>query len=289
VLTLAAYLVGAVCGLLVRRAGPRLQHDWPLYLRGQLMVTAGAAGVFAAWRLTAPHELVGPLLITAAGFVLVGAAVATRGRVSSGEAGLEAWAAEPNGAFFVLPVAGIFAGPAAVGVAALANALYAFPNAVCTHLMRRDAPHPQRRATTWVDQSSVGALVLGLLLHLAGPAPSWSHLVLNVSGPLLALTGAAVFVGSAVHPHNTAVERHDHGLRRFVWLSALRAACLLPLAFLAPDRPLAVVAVLGALTAPTFSPVQLAVLYGYRSGLVNSAVRWGWVLVPAGLVLAALV
>jgi len=52
---------------------------------------------------------------------------------------------------------------------------------------------------------------------------------------------------------------------------------------------LAVVAVLSALSAPSFTPIQLAVLYGFRSGLVNVAVRWGWVLAPVGLGAAALI
>jgi hypothetical protein len=34
-----------------------------------------------------------------------------------------------------------------------------------------------------------------------------------------------------------------------------------------------ILAVLTALSAPSFQPVQLAVLYGYRSGVVNVAVR----------------
>ena len=50
---------------------------------------------------------------------------------------------------------------------------------------------------------------------------------------------------------------------------------------------LAVVAALSALSAPSFTPIQQAVLYGYRSGVVNVAVRWGWVLAPFGLGLAA--
>jgi hypothetical protein len=52
---------------------------------------------------------------------------------------------------------------------------------------------------------------------------------------------------------------------------------------------LAVVAVLTALSAPSFQPIQLAVLYGYRSEVVVAAVRWGWLLAPLGLGAAALV
>jgi hypothetical protein len=57
----------------------------------------------------------------------------------------------------------------------------------------------------------------------------------------------------------------------------------------AGSTPLAVVAVLSALSAPSFQPIQLAVLYGYRSEVVVAAVRWGWLLAPPGLVVAALI
>jgi hypothetical protein len=60
-------------------------------------------------------------------------------------------------------------------------------------------------------------------------------------------------------------------------------------AALAGSTALTVVAVLTALSAPSFQPVQLAVLYGYRSQVVVAAVRWGWVLAPLGLVAAAVV
>jgi hypothetical protein len=57
----------------------------------------------------------------------------------------------------------------------------------------------------------------------------------------------------------------------------------------ASSTPLRVVAALTGLSAPAFQPIQLAVLYCYRSGVVNAAVRWGWVVAPLGLGLAALV
>jgi hypothetical protein len=53
------------------------------------------------------------------------------------------------------------------------------------------------------------------------------------------------------------------------------------------STPLAVVAAVSALSAPSFTPIQQAALYGYRSGVVNVGVRWGWVLAPLGLGLAA--
>jgi hypothetical protein len=289
VLTLAAYAAGALIGLVVARGGPRLRAHWPVYLRAQLLVTAAATGLFAAWELTAPRQVVGPFLIAGVGWVLLGAAMVSRGRRPPGEAALESWAAGPNGAFWVLPIGGIIAGPSAIMIAALANAFYAGPNALCIHLMRRDAPRRQRHATSWIDQSALLALGIGLLLHLAGPAPSWSHLVLRVAAPVLAFTGAGLFMGSVVHPHNLGVDRARSAAWRWLWLAAVRVAYLLPIVLVTSSAPLAVVAVLSALGAPAFSPIQQAVLYGYRSGLANLAVRWGWLVLPVGLVAAVLI
>ena len=116
--------------------------------------------------------------------------------------------------------------------------------------------------------------------------------MLTLAGPFLAFSGAALFTGSVIHPHNLAVPRTQHAVRRWSWLTVLRIAyyALVALAAsLAGSTPLAVVAVLSALSAPSFQPIQLAVLYGYRSEIVVAAVRWGWLLAPFGLALAALV
>ena len=48
------------------------------------------------------------------------------------------------------------------------------------------------------------------------------------------------------------------------------------------------VAVLSAFGPPAFYPPQQAVLYGYRSGVVMVAARWGWLFLPVGLVVALL-
>jgi hypothetical protein len=115
---------------------------------------------------------------------------------------------------------------------------------------------------------------------------------LTLAGPLLAFSGAALFTGSVIHPHNLGVPHTDHALRRWTWLTVLRVAYYLVVAVvagIASSTPLAVVAVLSGLSAPSFQPIQLAVLYGYRSELVVVAVRWGWLLAPLGLGLAALV
>jgi hypothetical protein len=158
--------------------------------------------------------------------------------------------------------------------------------------MRRDAPFRQRRSTTWVDQSPILASAVGLLLHLFGPAPAWTADILTLAGPLLAFSGAALFTGSVIHPHNLAVPQTAHALRRWGWLTLVRIAyyaLVAAAALLAGSNALAVVAVLTALSAPSFQPIQLSVLYGYRSEVVVAAVRWGWILAPFGLGAAALI
>lgn len=282
----AAYALGALMGVAADRGGPRVRQRWPVYLRVQFLATAGLLTMFSAWRLSTPAEVVAPVLMAGTGGVLVFVSWVTRGDRSAGQSVLEGWAAFPNGTFWVLPVAGALAGPAATVVIALANALYAAPNAVSIHLMRRDAPVAQRRSTTWVDQSALVAFVLGLSLHIAGPAPTASRWVLDASGPLMAFVGAALYVGSVLHPHNIAVGRDAAGTRRWSWLCAVRVTLLLALVAVSHTRSIQVVAALSALGAPAFNPPQLAVLYGYRSGAVNASAHWGWLLLPFGFALA---
>ena len=286
-LSLLCFVVGALIGWFASRGGGRVQRSWPVVLRIQILVTSATLSLFAAWRLTAFGQLVGPLVLAGGFWFLFAAAVMTRGGRSSGEAALESWAVGPNSGFWVVPAATAFAGSAGAMIAVLASAANAAENAVCVHLMRRDAPIRQRRSTTWVDQSPVLAVVVGLLLHLAGAAPSSSKDILTLAGPLLAFSGAALFAGSVVHPHNVSVPKSSHAVRRWNWLTALRVGYYLVIVACTSSTALAVVAALSALSAPSFSPIQQAVLYGFRSGVVNVAVRWGWVLAPFGLGLAA--
>ena len=72
----------------------------------------------------------------------------------------------PNSGFWVVPAATAFAGAAGTMIAVLANVITTAWGAVCVHLMRRDAPIRQRRATSWVDQSPILASLVGLVLHV---------------------------------------------------------------------------------------------------------------------------
>jgi hypothetical protein len=261
---------------------------WPIFLRAQIVVTSATLSLVAAWRLTGVGQLFGPLLLAGGLWVVLIAAALSRGERSAGEGALEAWAAAPNSGFWVVPAATAFAGSAGAMVAVLANVINTFWGFVCVHLMRRDAPFPQRRSTTWIDQSPLAASAIGLLLALGGHAPAVTKDVLTLAGPLLAFSGAALFAGSVAHPHNVSTARPSSVLARLAWLSATRVVYFLVIVVLTSSKPLAVVAALTALSAPSFQPIQLAVLYGYRSGVVNAAVRWEWALAPFGLGLAAL-
>jgi hypothetical protein len=289
VLSLLCFVLGGLIGWAASRGGPRVQRSWPVVLRAQILITSATLSLVAAWRLTALGQLVGPLLLAGGLWLMFAAAVLTRGDRSGGEGALESWAVSPNSGFWVVPAATAFAGSAGTMIAVLANVANTAQNAVCVHLMRRDAPIRQRRSTTWIDQSPVLASVVGLLLHVAGQAPSSTKEVLSLAGPLLAFSGAALFAGSVAHPHNLSTPRSSHSVRRWAWLTVVRVGYFLLIAAFTTSTPLAVVAALSALSAPAFAPIQQAVLYGYRSGVVNAAVRWGWVLAPFGLGLGAAV
>ncbi len=289
VLSLLYFVVGGLIGWSASRGGPRVQRAWPVVLRVQILVTAATLSLTAAWRLTAPSQLEGPLLLAGGLWVMLVVAALTRGKRSIGQGAMEGWATGPNSGYWVVPAATAFAGSAGTMIAVLANMAGTAQNAVCVHFMRRDAPIRQRRSTTWVDQSPILASVVGLFLHLAGPAPSSTSAVLTLAGPLLAFSGAALFAGSVAHPHNLSVPRSDHDFRRWMWLTVVRVAYFALIVAFTSSKALAVVAVVSGLSAPAFAPIQQAVLYGYRSGVVNAAVRWGWILAPLGLASAAVV
>lgn len=286
-LSLLCFAVGGLIGWSASRGGERIQRAWPVVLRIQILLTSATLSLFAAWRLTALGQLVGPLLLAGGLWFLFMVSVISRGHRSPGEAALESWAVGPNSGFWVVPAATAFAGSAGAMIAVLANAANTAENAVCVHLMRRDAPVAQRRSTTWVDQSPLLAVALGLLFHVAGRAPSSSRDILTLAGPLLAFSGAALFAGSVVHPHNVSIPKSSHAFRRWSWLTTLRVGYFLLIVVGTSSTALAVVAALSALSAPSFAPIQQAVLYGFRSSVVNVAVRWGWILAPIGLGVAA--
>ena len=195
VLSLVCFMLGSLLGWGTARGGASVQRVWPVVLRVQILITSATLSLVASWRLTSASELLGPLALAAGFWLLLGATVATRGRRSPGQSALEAWAVSPDSGFWVVPAATAFAGSTGTMIAVLANVIITAWGAVCVHLMRRDAPFRQRRATSWVDQSPLLASFVGLSLHLVGAAPSWTADVLTRAGPLLAFSGAALFTG----------------------------------------------------------------------------------------------
>lgn len=278
---LAAYTLGAALGWLASRR-PSLERTWPRYVRAQLLVASVVLSVSAAWRLTGVQDVVWPLCIVAVCGLLLGLGLLlTRGERRAGRAVLWAWTGTPNTGFFVVPFAAAFGGPTALLVGVLADRLGAPLWAVYVHLLRRDAPIPQRRRSSWVDQSPVIALVLGLALHLVGPAPAWTATVSLAMAPVLAATGAAVFVGSVLHPTQRIDPRP--GLGRWAAFVAVRVALLVPAILLAPEG-VRLALILCALSIPAFGPAQFSTVYGYSEPVVAASARYGWWIGAVGIV-----
>lgn len=277
-----AYVVGASLGLLSAR-NSALGRVWPVIVRAQMVVGAVALSIAAVWRIDNLDGILWPFLMSLAILVLMGIVWLTyRGPDRAAHAVLQAWAANSNTGFWVIPIGAALGGPsgalAAVLMDRIATPLYAW----WVHILRRDAPRPQHRRTSWVDQSGAIALVIGLLLRLTGPAPEWTITMTALATPLLAASGAAVFVGSVLHPS----QRIDAapGVRRYLGLVAVRVVLYLPIVVFAPTTELRVVALLCALSIPAFVAPQISALYGYAEPVVAAANKLGWIFGALGLI-----
>lgn len=278
---LAAYALGAWLGYWASHR-PSLERTWPRYVRAQLLVASVVLSISAAWRLTGVQDVVWPLAVVAVcGLLLVLALLLVDGERRGGRATLWAWSGTPNTGFFVVPFSAAFGGSTALLVGVLADRLGAPLWAVYVHLLRRDAPIPQRRRSSWVDQSPVIALGLGLALHLMGPAPEWTSSVSLAMAPVLAATGAAVFVGSVLHPTQRIPARP--GLGRWALFVLLRIVLLVPAIVLAPDG-VRLALILCALSIPAFGPAQFSTVYGYAEPVVAASARYGWWVGAIGIV-----
>jgi predicted permease len=271
---LAAYAVGASLGLWAARR-PSLAVVWPRVVRGQLLLASVVLSVSAAWRLTGVQDLVWPLAVVGVFAAILAVSLAlARGERRLGRGTLRAWTATANTGYFVIPFTAALGGPAGLLTAVLVDRLGSPLWAVYVHLLRRDAPIPQRLRSSWVDQSPLLALVAGLALHLVGPAPDWTATVSLAMAPVMAATGAAVFVGSVLHPTQRIPARP--GLGPWLRLVLLRVALLAPVVVLAPTDGVRLVAVLCALSIPAFGPPQFSTVYGYAEPVVAAATRYGW-------------
>ena len=277
-----AYLVGAALGLAAAR-NTWLGRVWPVIVRTQLLLAAIALSIAAVWRIDSLDSILWPVLMSIAIAALMGVAWLTyRGPDRGAHTALHAWAANANTGYWVIPIGAALGGPggalAAVLMDRMAMPLYAW----WVHLLRRSAPRPQTRRTSWIDQSGAIAVGVGLLLHLFGPAPAWTVTMTEIATPVLAASGAAVFVGSVLHPSQRIDARP--GMRRYIGLVILRVLLFLPIAWFAPSMELRVVAVLCALSIPAFIVPQLSALYGYADTVVAAANKLGWIFGAIGLV-----
>lgn len=283
-----AYGVGALLGYAVARGG-RLVPVWRVFIRANLLITSIILSVLAGWRVSGFADLLWPVVVTAVMFVLVGIAylLTPSSPERPGRAALRGWSAIPNPGFWLIPVATAIAGAPGAVIAVLIDRVALASFAIWVWVLRKHAPIKQQVRTSWIDQSPLIALVVGLLLGVISDAPEWTASVLQWLAPVVAAIGAAVFVGSVLHPSQRIEWRP--GVRVWALLSLARIAMMVPLAFLAPTEPIAVALVLGAFSIPAFFPSSLSVLYGYTDSVVAASVRLGWIFAPIGLVAAGFI
>ena len=281
----AGYLIGALAGYAASR-GNRIAAQWRRLIRVQLLCVSAVLSFLAAWRLPAAADLIWPAFVTIVAIALVGVAYLLTPKSSerAGRAVLRGWSAIPNPGFWVVPLAAAIAGPVGLIVAVFIDRVMIFFFGFFVWILRRQAPIKQQMRTSWIDQSPLIALLIGLVLNAFTQPPAWTGVVLVWSVPLLAAIGAAMFVGSVLHPSQQIPWRP--GIRVWLLLIAMRIALLVPLVLIAPNAPIAAVLVLCAFSIPAFYPPQLSVLYGYADSVVAAASRRGWVFAPVGVLLA---
>ena len=282
-----AYALGAAIGVASSRS-VRLADVWRVIIRWQIVAVSVGVSILAAWRLEGFADLAWPALALAITFAIMAVAWWTtpRGADRTGRAVLRGWSANANGGFWVIPIATAIAGAPGAVFAVIVDRLYIIVFGFFTWILRRNAPQPQRMRTSWIDQAPVIALGAGLILNVTSETPAWTATALEWAAPLLALSGAAVFVGSVLHPSQRIPWRP--GLPLWGLLSAVRIGLFVPAALLAPTPEIAIAFVLFGFTIPAFFPPQLSILYGYRDSVVAATARLGWVWAAPG-VAAALV
>jgi hypothetical protein len=282
-----AYALGAAIGVASSRSA-RLASVWRVIIRYQIVIVSVGVSILAAWRLEGFADLGWPLLAAGITAVIMACAWWTtpRGPDRTGRAVLRGWSANANGGFWVIPVATAIAGAPGAVFAVIVDRLYIIIFGFFTWILRRNAPQPQRLRTSWVDQAPVIALGIGLVLNVTRETPEWTATALAWAAPLLALSGAAVFVGSVLHPSQRIAWRP--GVRTWGFLSAVRILLFVPAALLAPTPEIAIAFVLFGFTIPAFFPPQLSILYGYRDAVVAATARWGSVWAAPGVALAVI-
>lgn len=286
VAVLLAYAIGVTLGLLAARI-TAFGLIWPKIVRTQLLLVAIALSITSVWSIDGIDSVVWPALMVLALAVMTVVSRLTVDRSSpspDAHAALQTWSAAANTGFFVVPVATVLCGPAGAVTAVLMDRMGIPLFSYWTHLLRRSAPIPQRMHTSWIDQSPLIALGIGLVLRMFGTAPDWAHAITLAAAPILAASGSAVFIGSVLHPSQRIDPRP--GVRRWLALVGLRIVLFAAIAVLAPTEPIRVVAILCALTIPVFAAPQMCTVYGYTEPAVAAGSRYGWFFGALGLAAA---
>lgn len=277
-----AYALGLLLGWLATRKGT-FAEVWPNVVRAQMLAAPLLLTVAAVWRLKSFDELLWPIVLASTILVLFAATWSTlTPPLRTAHATLQTMSTAPNSGFFVIPIAAAIGGPVALVIAVLMDRIVILLWSGGIHLLRREAPIAQSRRTGFADQASVIAMLVGLLLRFTGPAPEWTATMALWTAPVLALSGAATFIGSALHPS----QRIDYrpGVPRWLKLVGLRVLMFAIIAVMVPNHALLVVAVLCALSIPTFTPPQFSALYGYADTVVAAGNRLGWLVGAVGVV-----
>ncbi len=279
-----AYALGLGFGWLATRKGA-FAEIWPALVRVQMVAAPLLLTVVAVWRLRAFDDLLWPAIMVAMFLVIFAISQVTqREEPRSARATLQAMSAVPNTGFFLVPIAAAL-DPRALVPAVLVDRLTIPVWSWWIALLRRDAPIPQSRRTGVLDQAALIAAAIGLLLRFTGPAPDWTATMSQWVAPVLAMSGAATFIGSALHPS----QRVDPRPGRWRWIAlVLLRICLFAVVFIFVPAEMRVLAVLCALSAPTFGPPQYATLYGYNDPVLAAGNRLGWFVGAVGVVTAAL-
>ena len=287
-IVLVGYLIGGLSGFLAS-LHESFTTSWRRLIRAQLLFVSASLSLLAGWRLSAIGDLIWPVVVTAVAvsLVVIGYLITPRSADRHGRAVLRGWSAIPNPAFWVVPVAAAIAGPAGAVIAVFIDRAMIFVFGFFVWTLRHNAPIKQKIRTSWIDQAPLIALVVGLVLNYYTDPPAWTEVALEGAAPLLAAVGAAMFIGSVLHPTQRIPWRPGVGV--WVLLVAVRICLLVPLAFVAPSPAIAAVLVLCAFSIPTFYPPQLSILYGYADNVVAAASRLGWFLAPIGVVAAAVI
>lgn len=285
-IVIGAYALGTLLGLISLRI-VAFRAIWSRFIRAQTLAVASIVSVTSVWAMNSWSDILWPALLTVSFAIILAVSVAiTRSPGRIGRGAMLGWTGMANTGFFVLPMATALVGAPGAIAAVLMDRISMPVWATMTWLARRGAPIRQRTHTAWIDQSPLIGVALGFVLHFSVPAPMWVATITSWAGPIFAATGAAIFVGSALHPSQRISARG--GVKPWLIVICVRAAVIAPLVVFAPSMPLAVVSVLAALSIPPFGPAQASAMYGYQEPYVAASNKFGWFIGAAGLVAALL-